>query len=147
MKTFRDAGATVIGHQEGAGKHKGRLGALLVKLADGVEFAVGTGLSDKERAAPKPFKTNTPVATIKTAKKEMSRIKKYYEFIEGASSKFWEIDHTDCNVTTRWGRIGTDGQSKTKTFSDEASAQKEYDKLIDEKTAKGYVEKAPGRNK
>ena len=35
VKTFRDAEATVIGHQAGAGKHKGRLGALLVRLADG----------------------------------------------------------------------------------------------------------------
>jgi DNA ligase-1 len=54
VKTFHDAEATVIGHQAGAGKHKGRLGALLVKLADGTEFAVGTGFSDKERAAPPP---------------------------------------------------------------------------------------------
>ena len=52
VKTFRDAEAVVIGHQPGAGKHKGRLGALLVKLPDGTEFAVGTGFSDKERAAP-----------------------------------------------------------------------------------------------
>jgi DNA ligase 1 len=54
VKTFHDAEATVIGHQEGMGKHKGRLGALLVKLADGTEFAVGTGFSDRERAAPPP---------------------------------------------------------------------------------------------
>jgi predicted DNA-binding WGR domain protein len=44
-------------------------------------------------------------------------------------------------VTTRWGKIGTDGQSKTKQFKDEAAAKKEYDKLIEEKTGKGYVEK------
>lgn len=54
VKTFHDAEATVIGHQPGAGKHKGRLGALLVRLADGTEFAVGTGFSDAERAAPPP---------------------------------------------------------------------------------------------
>ncbi|MDB5289300.1 MAG: dependent ligase-like protein [Phycisphaerales bacterium] len=52
VKSFRDAEAIVIGHQPGAGKHKGRLGALLVKLPDGTEFAVGTGFSDKERSAP-----------------------------------------------------------------------------------------------
>jgi len=52
VKTFHDAEATVVGHQPGAGKHKGRLGALLVKLPNGKEFAVGTGLSDRERATP-----------------------------------------------------------------------------------------------
>ncbi len=52
VKTFHDAEATVIGHQAGLGKHKGRLGALLVKLANGTEFAVGTGFSDKERGKP-----------------------------------------------------------------------------------------------
>lgn len=52
VKTFHDAEARVIGHQEGAGRHKGRLGALLVELEDGTRFAVGTGLSDAERDAP-----------------------------------------------------------------------------------------------
>ena len=52
VKTFHDAEALVIGHQAGAGRHKGRLGALLVRLPDGTEFAVGTGLSDRERGHP-----------------------------------------------------------------------------------------------
>ena len=54
VKSFRDAEAIVIGHQAGAGKHTGRLGALLVRLPDGTEFAVGTGFSDKERSTPPP---------------------------------------------------------------------------------------------
>ena len=37
-----------------AGRHKGRLGALLVELADGTRFAVGTGFSDAQRGAPPP---------------------------------------------------------------------------------------------
>ena len=52
VKSFRDAEAVIVGHQPGAGRHKGRLGALLVRLADGTEFAVGTGFSDRERQAP-----------------------------------------------------------------------------------------------
>jgi DNA ligase-1 len=52
VKSFRDAEAVVIGHQAGAGKHKGRLGALLVRLPDGTDFAIGTGFSDRERAEP-----------------------------------------------------------------------------------------------
>jgi DNA ligase 1 len=54
VKRFHDAEATVLGHQPGAGRHKGRLGALLVKTADGTRFAVGTGLSDAERGSPPP---------------------------------------------------------------------------------------------
>jgi DNA ligase-1 len=52
VKTFHDAEARVIGHAPGTGKHKGRLGALICELADGVTFNVGTGFSDAERGAP-----------------------------------------------------------------------------------------------
>ena len=52
VKTFLDAEAVVVGHEPGKGKHKGRLGALLVRLPSGKEFAVGTGFSDKQRASP-----------------------------------------------------------------------------------------------
>lgn len=176
VKTFHDAEALVTGHQEGAGKHKGRLGALLVKLPNGTQFAVGTGFSDKERGNPPPVgstisfcyqelseagvprfpsyvgvrldapssplaASRTKVAAASTTSTPSDSAKRYYEFVEGTSSKFWEITHSGSEVTTRWGKIGTDGQSKTKTFKDEAAAQKEADKLIQEKTGKGYVEK------
>lgn len=52
VKTFHDAEARVIGHAPGAGKHKGKLGALICELPGGITFNVGTGLSDAERAAP-----------------------------------------------------------------------------------------------
>jgi DNA ligase-1 len=52
VKTFHDAEARVIGHAPGTGKHKGRLGALVVELADGTKFNVGTGFSDAERESP-----------------------------------------------------------------------------------------------
>src|SRR5262249_42115884 len=38
VKTFHDAEARVIGHAPGTGKHSGRLGALIVELADGTRF-------------------------------------------------------------------------------------------------------------
>jgi predicted DNA-binding WGR domain protein len=40
----------------------------------------------------------------------------------------------------QFGRIGTAGQTQTKTFSSADAAQKAADKLIAEKTGKGYVE-------
>jgi DNA ligase-1 len=52
IKTFHDAEARVLDHVPGAGRHKGRLGALLVELADGTRFNVGTGFSDDERKHP-----------------------------------------------------------------------------------------------
>ncbi|MGE0434471.1 MAG: WGR domain-containing protein, partial [Planctomycetota bacterium] len=63
-----------------------------------------------------------------------------FEFVEGSSSKFWEVEVSGSEYTTRWGRIGTDGQSKTKSCKSDDAAQTEADKLIAEKTGKGYVE-------
>jgi DNA ligase-1 len=55
VKTFHDGDAKVIGHEPGKGKHKGRLGALLVELVNGTQFSVGTGFSDAERGKPPPI--------------------------------------------------------------------------------------------
>jgi cell wall assembly regulator SMI1/predicted DNA-binding WGR domain protein len=66
---------------------------------------------------------------------------RYFEFVGGSSSKFWEIQLAGASLTTRYGKIGTDGQKTTKELASEALAQKECDKLVAEKTKKGYVEK------
>jgi len=63
-----------------------------------------------------------------------------YELSEGNSNKFWEVELSGNSVTTRWGRIGSDGQSKTKAFETEATAKSELEKLIKEKTSKDYGE-------
>jgi DNA ligase-1 len=55
VKSFKDDEARVVEHLPGAGRHKGRLGALLVEKADGTRFSVGTGFSDAERQAPPPI--------------------------------------------------------------------------------------------
>ncbi len=39
-----------------------------------------------------------------------------------------------------WGRIGTDGQEKTKSFGDAGACAAERDKLADSKRRKGYVD-------
>ena len=54
VKTFHDAEGRVIGHVPGAGKHKGRMGALICELPSGATFNIGTGFSDAERKAPPP---------------------------------------------------------------------------------------------
>lgn len=233
VKSFFDAEALVIDHQAGAGRHAGRLGALLVELPDGTRFSVGTGFSDKERQSP-PAKgsivtfryqelsdtgvprfpsyvgvrhdirwppdnavlrraaTHAPVDTIRqdgspilddtegavtaavtatvtapataaatatataTAAAAVTATAtataaaaatangggaRRFEFSDGTSSKFWEIEVSGKQHTVRYGRLGTDGQAKTKDFADEDAARRDAAKLIDEKTKKGYVER------
>jgi predicted DNA-binding WGR domain protein/Tfp pilus assembly protein PilF len=67
-------------------------------------------------------------------------MKNYFEYQDEKSSKFWEITIEGITLKTRYGKIGTTGQTTEKVFADEASAQKEYAKLVKEKTGKGYVE-------
>jgi predicted DNA-binding WGR domain protein len=69
-------------------------------------------------------------------------MKRYFEFIEGSSSKFWEITTSDKTVTVRFGRIGTNGQTQTKALADADAAAKHAEKLIKEKMGKGYRETA-----
>ena len=63
----------------------------------------------------------------------------YFEFKDENSSKFWEISLEDKTITTCYGKLNSAGKSTTKAFSDTETAQKEFDKLVKEKTEKGYV--------
>lgn len=54
VKNYQDAEATVVAHLPGKGRNEGRLGALLVELADGTRFKIGSGFSDTERETPPP---------------------------------------------------------------------------------------------
>jgi predicted DNA-binding WGR domain protein len=66
---------------------------------------------------------------------------RYFEFSEGSSNKFWQIWLEGTSVMTKYGRIGAAGSQTVKDFGDDAKAVKEYDKLVNEKTKKGYEEK------
>ena len=66
---------------------------------------------------------------------------RHFEFTGGSSRKFWEIRHSRDSFIVRFGRIGTAGQTQTKSFGDTVRAKREADKLIAEKLRKGYVEK------
>jgi DNA ligase-1 len=177
VKTFHDAEAIVVDHVPGAGKHKGRLGALVVEMPDGTRFNVGTGYSDKERESPpalgeiityryqelsdggvprfptyvgvridaawtgqKP-KKSAPVVSLPSPAPSSSAAARYFELVDGKSSKFWEIKLDGSSVTTRYGRIGASGQSTTKDHGSAAAAQTEHAKLVTEKTKKGYAER------
>jgi DNA ligase-1 len=168
VKTFHDAEARVVDHQQGSGRHKGRLGALLVELPNGTSFAVGTGLTDAERQNPPPigslitFKYQelsdagvprfptyvgirqeaSPVTLVQKGTAPMRAVKttRRFEFKEGSSDKFWEIGLDGSSVNVRFGRNGTQGQTSVKNFADAAKAEKHVEKLIGEKLGKGYIE-------
>lgn len=55
VKIFQDAEAEVIGYTAGKGRHKGVVGALEVRMANGKEFCLGTGLNDADRRNPPPI--------------------------------------------------------------------------------------------
>ena len=63
-----------------------------------------------------------------------------FELSEGKSHKFWEIDIQGTSFTVRYGRIGANGKSGTKTFPTAEKAQAEAKKAIGGKTRKGYAE-------
>jgi predicted DNA-binding WGR domain protein len=63
-----------------------------------------------------------------------------FHFSEGGSSKFWAIEVDGPRFTVQFGRLGTKGQTKTTELGSAAAAQQAADKLIAEKTKKGYAE-------
>lgn len=182
VKSFQDAEAVVVSHLPGAGRHLGRLGALLVRMADGTHFSVGTGFSDAERGAPPPVGSTitfrfqelseagvprfpsyvgvrrdaAPLRSAPDPEQEASSSApggeagapaagtpfRHFVFIGGPSQKFWEVGVRGAELTVRYGRIGSAGQSKTKSFADPAAAGRQAEKLAAEKTSEGYVEMA-----
>jgi predicted DNA-binding WGR domain protein len=122
------------------------------KVKKGYELVGGGGSAasddDDEDEAPAPKKKAAAKPAAKPAKAEKpakaASGARYFEFVEGTSNKFWEITMTGNAVKTRYGKIGTAGQQTLKEFDNAAAAKKEYDKLIHEKTKKGYVEGGAG---
>jgi DNA ligase-1 len=54
LKPLQDAEAVVLEHVAGKGKFAGMMGALRVRTADGKEFVIGTGFTDRVRKRPPP---------------------------------------------------------------------------------------------
>ena len=53
-----------------------------------------------------------------------------FQYSDAKSHKFWNIDVQGTSFTVTFGKIGTAGQTQTKTFPTPAKAQAEADKLI-----------------
>ena len=78
--------------------------------------------------------------TVRKSKKKTNNNSAYFEYksILGSSNKFWRIVKNGTKITTHYGRIGTLGQMTTKDYG--SKVDHEYDKLIQSKKKKGYVE-------
>jgi predicted DNA-binding WGR domain protein len=67
-------------------------------------------------------------------------MKKHLKFIDGNSDKFWQIETSGLKFTVTYGKNGTSGVSQTKTFASDEECLKAAEKLLAEKTKKGYSE-------
>ncbi len=67
-------------------------------------------------------------------------MKKHLEYTDEKSSKFWNIEVNETSHTVSYGKIGTNGQTKTKAFVSVEAAIKDADKLIKAKLKKGYFD-------
>ncbi len=67
-------------------------------------------------------------------------MKKYLEYKDEKSARFWQIENTGKGFTSTYGKIGNKGRSSTKDFDSEEMCKKEVEKLIKQKIKKGYTE-------
>lgn len=86
-------------------------------------------------------KTAKKSKATKTASSSAKVATRYFEYVQGASNKFWEVTVTGQEVTVRYGRIGANGTTKTKKLANADAAAAHAEKLVDQKAGKGYVEK------
>lgn len=111
-----------------------------------VETVAPPALPETMPPAPQPMQVEinrTDTADVPSAKTitTPSGATRHFEFVGGSSKKFWEITIAGNSFTVRFGRIGTAGQSQTKSFADETRTRHEAESLIAEKLKKGYVER------
>ena len=70
-------------------------------------------------------------------------MKKYFEYTDEVSNKFWQISLKGKQVIITFGRIEIKNpQSQLKEFSSNDEAKKYAERKIRDKTNKGYIEKS-----
>lgn len=60
------------------------------------------------------------------------------QYKDAKSDKFWQVIQNDNTLTISYGKTGTTGQKIVKEFDSVQKAEKEREKLINEKLGKGY---------
>jgi outer membrane protein assembly factor BamB/predicted DNA-binding WGR domain protein len=78
----------------------------------------------------------------------MAEERTYLELSEASGShKFYEVIVNGSELAIRFGRIGDQGQTKVTTYPDQARAQSDAEKKINEKLRKGYERAVLGERK
>jgi len=85
VKNYQDAEATVVSYLPGKGRNEGKLGSLLVALADGTQFKLGTGFTAAERQSPPQIGA---VVTFKYYGNYKSGIPKFPSFMRIRQDQF-----------------------------------------------------------
>ncbi|MFB9078376.1 DUF4240 domain-containing protein [Flavobacterium procerum] len=67
-------------------------------------------------------------------------MKRKFIYQEELSDKFWDIEYNGKIQKITFGKIGTNGRETIKEFESEEECKKESEKLIAQKTKKGYQE-------
>lgn len=67
-------------------------------------------------------------------------VTRYFLCTQGRHDKFWNISLKDRAYIVQFGRNGTGGQGRVKTFINSLDAEAAYHKKILEKLGKGYYE-------
>ena len=66
--------------------------------------------------------------------------KRYFEYKDAKSKKFWEVSVSGKKVNIRYGKIGTDGQTSLEELGTPAEAKTHAEKQAAGKVKKGYKE-------
>lgn len=70
-------------------------------------------------------------------------MKRYYEYLDDDSHKFWEAELDGTQLTLRYGAVGSQGQTRPKSHDDEATARRAFDTACAAKEKSGYVSTDP----
>ena len=65
-------------------------------------------------------------------------MKQAFIYTDDKSQKFWIIDAAGNDIMVNFGKLGTNGRFQITEYNDETECQKAADKLIAQKTKKGY---------
>jgi len=103
---------------------------------------LGTTATASEKKAKKPAKKAAkkaaPQATASSGGGGSHSIRLVADSSSGG--KFWECSLDGCEMTTTFGKLGSNGQTRTKSFASEEKAVKEFEKQVRAKKKKGYDE-------
>jgi hypothetical protein len=75
-----------------------------------------------------PIAATVPIPYTKALSVDGTR---RFQFVGGSSAKSWEIAVAGNDGAVCYGRTGSKGQTNTKSFGDDADANKHADKLIE----------------